>query len=353
MSGAPLVTAVLPTYRRPNLLKRAIKSVLAQKFADLEVLVADDASGDETETVVGELMRDRRLKYVCNPKNVGANENFAKAVSLVKTKYFSLMGDDEILLPEFYRSTVSALEQNPQVAFACAPVAVLGANRKMIWRRPDYFPPGTYVPPVGFQRMMELGIPTLTGIIFRTSIRDEIGGLDPKVGHYWDFEFIARAGARYAFMVTDTVGAIWNEDAQSPYRSANKHLLPGFPQAQHWWRKIENSYGLPVDLARGTVATLHRRYGKTLYHAALDWAAAGDIDDVAQAHAILVALDHPKKVPLGRVLSVARVAPAALKLYHLKRMLSDSPFFAGRKARKARRKFGDFLVYEKIIQEFD
>jgi glycosyltransferase involved in cell wall biosynthesis len=315
--------------------------------------VVDDASGDDTEAVVRELGRDRRLKYFCNSKNVGASQNFARAVSLVKTKYFSLMGDDEILLPQFYHSTVSVLERISDLGFACAPMAVLGPNRKMIWRRPDYFPVGRYGPPDGFRRMIDLGIPAITGVVFRTSIRDEIGGLDADVGHYWDFEFITRAAARYSFIVTDTVGAIWTEDAQSAYRSANKHLLPGYPHAQYWWRKIENSYGLPADLARSAIATLRWRYGKSLYHAALDWAAAGEIDDVAQAHAILVALDHPKKVPLGRVLALARVAPAVLKLYHLKRMLSDSPLFAGKKARKARRKFGDFLVYEKIIQEFD
>jgi glycosyltransferase involved in cell wall biosynthesis len=348
-----IVTTILPTFRRPLFLRRAIKSVLGQKFRGIELLVVDDASGDETGAVVHEFMCDSRVRYICNPRNLGGNENFASAIQLVKTKYFSLLGDDEILLPEFYVSTIAPLESNPDLAFACAPVAFLGPNRKMVWRRPDYFPAGVYRPPIGFRRMVELGFPTITGMLFRTSIRDQIGGLDVEVGHYADFEIAARAAARYGFAVTERVAAIWNEDAESEYRRANKHLLPGYKHFQRWCLKVENSYGLPADTARETVATLRHRYGKSLYHAALDWAAAGEIDDVAQAHAILVTLDHPKKVPLGRVLSLARVAPGVLRLYHLKRILSNSALFAGKKARKARRKFGDFLVYEKIIREFD
>lgn len=49
------ITTVLPTYCRPALLRRAILSALGQKFSDIQVLVLDNASGDETEAVVREL----------------------------------------------------------------------------------------------------------------------------------------------------------------------------------------------------------------------------------------------------------------------------------------------------------
>jgi glycosyltransferase involved in cell wall biosynthesis len=347
-----LVTAIIPTFQRPQFVRRAIRSVLDQDLARLEVLVVDDASGDDTADVVRSFS-DPRVRYVCNPRNLGAGFNTAASVRLVTTPYFSCLGDDEILLPEFYSSAVTAMEQIPAALFAYAPVAVLGPNRKMVWRRPDYFPAGVHEPPAGFERMVELGFPTLTGVVFRTKMLASIGGFDLEAGYHWDFEIAARAAAGHPFVVTEKVGAIWNEDAESAVRRGNKHMLKGHRQIEHWCRKVETSYRLPPDLTRSTVATLRRRYGKSLYRAALDWAADGEIDDVAKAYAILVALDHPKRVPLGRVLSIARVAPALLRLYHLKRILSNSPLFAGKKARKARRKFGDFLVYEKIIQEFD
>ena len=73
----PQITTVIPTYRRPKLLRRAIESVLAQTYPHLTVTVFDNASGDETEEVVGELARrNPRVRYHCHPETIGASANF-------------------------------------------------------------------------------------------------------------------------------------------------------------------------------------------------------------------------------------------------------------------------------------
>ena len=60
----PVVTIVITTFRRPNLLKRAIKSVLQQTYPYFEIRVYDDASGDETEKVVSEFSKvDPRIHF--------------------------------------------------------------------------------------------------------------------------------------------------------------------------------------------------------------------------------------------------------------------------------------------------
>ena len=74
------VITVIPSYRRPALLRRAILSVLNQQYPNLEVRVFDDASGDETAAIVSELAsQDRRVKYDCQPVNVGMIPNIAAA----------------------------------------------------------------------------------------------------------------------------------------------------------------------------------------------------------------------------------------------------------------------------------
>jgi glycosyltransferase involved in cell wall biosynthesis len=63
------ITTVIPTYRRPRLLSRAIRSVLSQNYPHLEVHVYDNGSGDGTPQVVAELAeRDPRVKYHCPPR---------------------------------------------------------------------------------------------------------------------------------------------------------------------------------------------------------------------------------------------------------------------------------------------
>ena len=100
----PLITTIIPTYRRPTLLKRAIESVLQQAYPHFQVWVLDNASGDETAEVVTQLtQQDKRVKYYCHPENVGAFNNFQYGLEQVSTPFFSFLSDDDMLLPDFYQ----------------------------------------------------------------------------------------------------------------------------------------------------------------------------------------------------------------------------------------------------------
>ena len=114
MGASPLITTIIPTYRRPRLLERAIRSVLRQTYPNFEVHVYDNASGDKTRQIVNELsLQDSRVKYYCHEKNIGAGNNFQYALSKVDTRYFSFLSDDDYLLPDFYKATLSEFEKYP------------------------------------------------------------------------------------------------------------------------------------------------------------------------------------------------------------------------------------------------
>ncbi len=84
------VTALIPTYRRPEWLRRAILSVLRQTHGNLQVSVFDDASGGGTEDVVRNLSADgKRVKYYCHENNIGALSNFKFAFNSVDTPWSS------------------------------------------------------------------------------------------------------------------------------------------------------------------------------------------------------------------------------------------------------------------------
>ena len=58
MDKNPLITVVIPTFKRPKLLKRAIQSVLNQTYPHFKICVHDDASGDDTGKIVAEMSRN-------------------------------------------------------------------------------------------------------------------------------------------------------------------------------------------------------------------------------------------------------------------------------------------------------
>jgi glycosyltransferase involved in cell wall biosynthesis len=65
------VSILIPTYNRRDMLKEAVTSVLAQGYADYEIIIADNWSTDDTEAVVA-AFGDSRIKYHKNAQNVGA-----------------------------------------------------------------------------------------------------------------------------------------------------------------------------------------------------------------------------------------------------------------------------------------
>src|SRR3982074_105970 len=122
-TGRPLVTTVIPTYRRPQLLRRAIESALNQTRPEGRVAVYDDASGDETEAVVRDLIaRDSRVSYYRHESNQGLTANFRFALERIETPYFSILSNDAMLWPRLYEAGLGALESHPEAAFAATQV---------------------------------------------------------------------------------------------------------------------------------------------------------------------------------------------------------------------------------------
>ncbi|MCX6722131.1 MAG: glycosyltransferase family A protein, partial [Candidatus Staskawiczbacteria bacterium] len=115
----PLSTTVIPTYRRPQLLKRAILSVLDQTYQNFQIFVCDNASGDETAQVVAEIAKkDSRVKYYCQEKNIGYPKNFVFGMKLINTPFFSFLSDDDMLLPNFYQTTMEGFNKYPEAMFS-------------------------------------------------------------------------------------------------------------------------------------------------------------------------------------------------------------------------------------------
>ncbi len=91
----PLVSVVLPTYNRARLLRRAIKSVLDQTYANLELMVVDDCSTDSTEGVMKEF-QDDRIRYIRHEKNQGAPIARNTGIQAAKGKYIAFQDSDDV-----------------------------------------------------------------------------------------------------------------------------------------------------------------------------------------------------------------------------------------------------------------
>ena len=98
----PKLSIIVPTFKRPVLLKKAIKSIQEQDFKDLEIIISDDNSNDETAQIALRLQeKDHRIRYVVNTSyKQGPNGNKNNGLDYANGEFISFLDDDDVLLPK-------------------------------------------------------------------------------------------------------------------------------------------------------------------------------------------------------------------------------------------------------------
>lgn len=134
----PTVSFIVPCYRLAHLLPECINSILSQTYRDLEVLIMDDASPDNTAEVA-KAFSDPRVRYIRNDPNLGHLRNYNKGIDMSRGKYIWLISaDDYLRKPYVLEKYVEALEANPSAGYAfCPGYGVLnGRETELIGRYP-------------------------------------------------------------------------------------------------------------------------------------------------------------------------------------------------------------------------
>lgn len=106
----PAVSVVLPTYNRARLIHRAIQSVLNQTYTNLELLVIDDASSDNTEEIVRSF-RDSRIRLVRHNENKGGAASRNTGIRMARGKYIAFQDSDDEWMPSKLAIQVDAMEK--------------------------------------------------------------------------------------------------------------------------------------------------------------------------------------------------------------------------------------------------
>lgn len=110
---APKVSILIPTFNRAKELPQAIESALAQDYSNLEVIVSDNASIDETSLVVKKYASDDRFKYYRNIQNIGMSANWRRAVfTHASGEWALILSDDDYLTdPTYITKTMRLAEK--------------------------------------------------------------------------------------------------------------------------------------------------------------------------------------------------------------------------------------------------
>lgn len=281
---APAVTTVLPTYRRPRLLRRAAQSATTQAGARVVLRICDNASADGTGDVAASLAdAGHRVEYICRPHNVGATGNYVLGVQGIGTPFFSLLADDDYLLPGFYQKAIEDLDRHPKAMFWVGTTLNVSPSGEVWDARIERWPrDGIYQGLKGVLAMTGGLAPNWTGILFRSEVLARPGFIDPEAGGPADFDCTLRMAARHPFFVRRVPVAVSTLNPSS--FSATQPLQAFWPGWQRMLRNVAGFDGLTPAERRRLADALSRDARRMLFRRGIHAMAHGR-PDFAQAAA--------------------------------------------------------------------
>ena len=234
------ITTILTTYNRSFLLQRAISSVRAQTWKDIKIIIRDDCSTDDTESVAKRnASSDTKIIYKKSSEKLGAHENIRQGIKDVQTDYFSFLCDDDYLEPNFYKEGIRLFNKYPDASFVAFRVDHVDINGKYISSNMENCNENLeykyYSSDNGMQKYLKGLLPgNLTGIIFKKKIAETIDYGDfSEVGYGADILFVWRASSRYNFVVTNFKAGNYTSHSNSTSSKMVKYFDERFI---YWWR---------------------------------------------------------------------------------------------------------------------
>lgn len=109
---SPLVSVVIPTHNRANLLRRAVDSVIAQSLKELEIIIVDDASTDDTSACCEQIV-DPRAKKIQHQQTRGGAAARNTGIAIANGEYVAFLDDDDEWMPDKLVQQVDLLKRNP------------------------------------------------------------------------------------------------------------------------------------------------------------------------------------------------------------------------------------------------
>jgi glycosyltransferase involved in cell wall biosynthesis len=286
----PLVSVCIPTYNYARFLPGAIESVLGQTLEDLELIVLDDASTDDT-AAVAERYADERFRYVRHERNIGLFANFNRCLEVARGDFVKVLCADDWLHPRSLEDGLRALAADPRAGLATSPAWHADAGGEVIGmvRAPFGTAPRTVPGREAIAAHADWG--NVAGmpshVLLRREAIADAGGFEAefapasdmhlwlKVLARWDLAWIPEPrcslrlhdehGHDYAYEANESVFRLWEDMARRAPDAVDAAMLRRAAQreAQHHLLYVA------AGALRGDVGTARRLLAETRRHARL------------------------------------------------------------------------------------
>ncbi len=182
----PLVSVIIPTYNRVYILFKAIESVLNQTFKDLELIVVDDGSTDETPYLITKYP----LIYVKKPRKGVAH---ARNIGIAKAKgdFIAFLDSDDIFVPDKIEKQLEFFEKNPDYKIVQTDEIWYKGNKRINPKKIHKKAEGWF-----FYRAIKLCVVSMSTVLMKRELFEEVGLFDEEFWVCEDYEFWLRVALK-------------------------------------------------------------------------------------------------------------------------------------------------------------
>lgn len=193
----PLVSVVIPTYKRSDMLDRTINSVLRQTYGSIEIVVVDDngvqtENQRKTESRLSKYILEKKITYIAHERNKNGAAARNTGFSYCHGKYVNFIDDDDIMLPKKIETQVSVLEKSNDN------VGAVYCNSE-IWTKSKFFKRKKFFRTKNglegrFCKEYLLGqcMFNTSSILFKSKTIKELNGFDESFVRHQDYELMVR-----------------------------------------------------------------------------------------------------------------------------------------------------------------
>jgi glycosyltransferase involved in cell wall biosynthesis len=236
--AAPTVSVIVPTHNRPELLVRAVRSILAQTFQDFEIIVVNDG-GVPVDEPLRDLDASGRIHIVSSGRVRGLPGARNLGLRIARSKYIAYLDDDDLFYPDHLETLVAALASGEtKVAYTDAErlhVKQVGSDLVTVKKDVPYS--------IDFDRnlLLERNITPVLCVMHERACLGDVGLFDESMGVLEDWELWLRMSARFPFrhVAKVTCGFSWRSDGTGMTNERQELFDVLFT-------KVRNRYGEPV-----------------------------------------------------------------------------------------------------------
>lgn len=245
---------IIPTYRRANLIGRAIQSIISQTYKDFEIIVVDDGSNDNTEETIRSI-KDERIIYIRHDKNQGAPAARNTGIKAALGNYIAFQDSDDYWHPQKLEKQIKVFENSPSEVG----VVYTGFFR-IVNGIKEYIPYSWVTKKEGdiHKELLKGNFIALSSIVVRKECFKKVGLFDERLPRLQDWEFVIRISKYYSFKFIEEplLTALFTPDSLSASEGAriialklilSKHLN-GFTEDKESLIKYYHGMGLYLCL---------------------------------------------------------------------------------------------------------